>query len=77
MKISFIRNFRIDLVVHGYQIRPKGYSGTELPFSASLELQWANLINAVQKESFMVIGATLLHLSYFYSAFSMLHNIPF
>ena len=26
MKISFIRNFRIDLVVHGYQIRPKGYS---------------------------------------------------
>ena len=34
-------------------------SGTELPFPASLELQWANLINAVQKESFMVIGATL------------------
>ncbi|KAL4211171.1 hypothetical protein AB4K20DRAFT_1866532 [Rhizopus microsporus] len=28
MKISFIRNFRIDLVVHGYQIRPKGYNSS-------------------------------------------------
>ncbi|KAL4205602.1 hypothetical protein AB4K20DRAFT_1871960 [Rhizopus microsporus] len=55
MKISFIRNFRIDLVVHGYQIRPKGYTKKGINGST---VKWANLINAVQKESIMVIGAT-------------------